>query len=342
MRNLTIKEFVKHLSCSMVLAVGLLSLHLETSLAQELFPLQQAASNVPKGTVGLRAFGSMYSEWGTNRYLTSLRFMYGLTPKVTVLVTSSLSNHHSSRLPKDLLYHLHDYANANTVFKTNSIRRGLVYPYQFNGIHLYVKYRFVTMDRQSRHFRMALYGEYGWIRSAHDESEPSLLDDTKGWGTGLIASWLRNRWAISWIGGLAIAGMYAEVQQDPDVFYPDGIYTKIRYGNALLTNLSLGYRLFPKKYRNYNQDNTNLYLEFQSKYFGSARIWQNGNPAVIQTPALQADWYVEVYPGIQKIIQSNLRLDLSVGMPLLGRSYTRFYPIFLVGIQRYFYPVKKA
>src|SRR5690606_19897813 len=74
--------------------------------AQELFILTEPASTVPKGVVGIRAFGQAYEERGAYiRGLAALRVMYGVTPKLTVMVTASASNHHSKDLPPDFPDH---------------------------------------------------------------------------------------------------------------------------------------------------------------------------------------------------------------------------------------------
>ena len=103
-----------------------------------------------------------------------------------------------------------------------------------------------------------------------------------------------------------------------------------------------GYLLFPKEYRGYDEDNWNIYLEFMGKSYEAATVIQDGLPVAVQTPLLKAGSYVEVYPGIQRIVNSNFRIDFSVGFPLINMSYTRFYPDFMIGVQRYFFKSKKT
>jgi len=323
----------------------LISFHYQLN-AQELFPTTEPASNVPKGVLGVRAFGEAHREVNVWRSLGALRLMYGLTPKLTVMVTASASNHHGDSLPYNLITHTH-LANGTAVYYTQNIQRGLVYPYRFNGIYCYAKYRFFTADGQNKHLRMAVYGEWSSVNVAHDEAEPTLLDDTKGVGGGLIITYFKNRFATSLTSGVIIPGRYEETE---DLSHWTGLngltITKIQYGRALQYNLSFGYLLFPKKYKDYNQTNWNIYLEFIGKSYETAKIWSifNGQTEqlAVKTPLLMANNYVEVRPGIQKIIDSNLRIDFSIGFNLIKRSYVNYYPMYLVGIQRYFYPNKKT
>lgn len=92
-------------------------------------------------------------------------------------------------------------------------------------------------------------------------------------------------------------------------------------------------------YKNYKQTNLNLYIEFMGKAYQQANVFQYGGvvSVPIQTPLRKANNYVEIHPGLQAIFNSNLRIDFSMGVPLINKSYARFYPIYTLGIQRYFY-----
>lgn len=309
--------------------------------AQELFPNTEPASNVPKGVLGVKVFGETHQEIHVWRRMGVLRLMYGLTSKLTVMVNVSATNHHGDSLPYNLTTHTH-LANGNTVYYTGNIQRGLNYPYKFSGVDCYAKYRFFTADGQNTHLRMAVYGEWSNVNVTHDETEPTLLDDTKGYGGGLIVTYLKNRFATSLTSGVIIPGTYEETE---NLSHWTGINilttTKIQYGNALLYNLSFGYLLYPKKYENYNQNNWNIYLEFLGKSSETAKIWQNGEQIEVKTPLLVANSYVEVHPGIQKIIDSNLRIDFSMGFNIVNKSYVNYYPMYMVAVQKYFYPQNK-
>jgi len=323
----------------LVFILFFLLLNSNTIFSQELFPLNEPASNVPKGVLGVRAFDDSYKEVNQIRNLVALRIMYGLLPKLSVMATGSVSNHHGVDFPAGLASHTHNQ-NGTSTFSTGNFQRGLNYPYLFTGVYLYAKYRFLTLDGNHTHFRMAAYGEWSNVNVAHDETEPNLLDDTKGYGGGVISTYLNNHFAISLTSGVIIPGAYNGLS--PDIYGGPMVPTEMRYGRAVKYNLSLGYLLFPRKYTNYDQGNVNVYLEFQGKSYEAAKIYQYGiKPVPISTPLLEAGSYMDICPGIQYIVKSNLRIDLSAEFPMINKSYANFYPVFAIGVQRYFYFKKK-
>ncbi|MBK9523633.1 MAG: hypothetical protein IPQ03_14960 [Bacteroidetes bacterium] len=301
--------------------------------AQELFPHNEPASSIPKNVIGIRTFGDSYNENGTQRNLAALRLMYGLTPRVSMMATGTFSNHHSKYLPSSLITHTHT-STGNTNYQTGSFPRGLKYPYRFNGVYFYGKYRFLTEDGKNTHYRMAAYAEYSFISAAHDETEPNLLDDTKGCGFGLIATYLKKHFAVSITSGLILPGKYSEITPD---FYGGELHTILQYGRALKYNLSFGYLIYPSEYSSYSETNINVYLEFMGKSYQTAKVIQNDIDIKPQTELLLGSHYVEFHPGIQAIINSNMRIDFSVGVPIINKSFTRFYPVYMIGIQRYFF-----
>jgi hypothetical protein len=319
--------------------LAILSLAAVRSFGQELFILNEPASSVPKNVFGVRAFTQNYKEQKVNRSLNVLRLMYGLTPKLSIMVDGSISNHHDRKLPKDLMNHTH-IGNQTTYF-TQPIRRGIKYPMLFNGLHVFAKYRFLTKDDRNKHFRMAAYGEWSNVRTAHDEAEPNLMDDTGGYGAGLISTWLKDRFAISLTAGFIDPTMTWSETQPDETGGPD-LLTTISYGNAAKYNLSLGYRLYPKKYEaSYEQVNWNVYIEFIGKSYQAAEVVQGGVDISARTVALKSGSYIEIYPGIQRIVNSNTRIELSYGFSLIGFTYVHFTPVWTLAIQRYFYPPKK-
>ncbi|HXS36988.1 MAG TPA: hypothetical protein VN721_09820 [Flavipsychrobacter sp.] len=303
--------------------------------SQELFPLMEPASTMPKHTLGIRLMNESYEEVG-NQFRTqfALRAMYGITPRLSVYFTGDASNHHNRTLPPDFPTH-------------NTPQVGVHHPFLFNGYNIYAKYRFLSIDGENSHFRAALYGEWSNLNVAHDEAEPTLLDDTKGYGGGLITTYLKKRFAISFTGGFIIPSEYNGGVTDP-AGLPE-IPAKVDYGNAINYDLSIGYLLFPRKYKNYTQTNWNLYLEFLGKSYDAAKVYFSNYMYSIPfyavpialVPVLQAGNYIEVHPGLQCIINSNFRADLSVGFPLLNKSFVHYYPVYTIGIQRYFYFNKK-
>jgi hypothetical protein len=300
--------------------------------AQELFIQEEPASTIPKGVIGIRAFSRVYEEPGAQlRGLVGLRVMYGLGKSLTVMTTGTASNHHGKTLPSDFPSH-------------NTPQIGVHLPWRFNGVNVYAKYRFFSIDRDKSHLRLAAYASASWLDVAHDEAEPNLMDDTKGLGAGLIATWLKNHFAVSFTGGYILPANYkGEV---PDT-YPGlpSVPAEVRYGKAANYSLSFGYLLLPFKYKDYKQTNLNLYAELVGKTYTAGQVFfENlgapGHSYEIKGTAASVfapNTYVEIHPGVQAIIRSNLRLDLSAGFPLIGRSYAHYYPLFTVGVQRYFF-----
>jgi len=298
--------------------------------AQELFPMTEAASTVPKGMLGVRFFGETYNEVDRMRNLFALRLMYGLTPKLTIEATPNVSNHHNAQLPPEFPTH-------------NTPQIGVNHPYLFNGVDYYAKYRFLSIDGQNSHFRAAVYGEYSILKVAHDEAEPTLLDDNSGYGGGLIATYLKNHFAVSFTGGFIVPFRYKGDVPDPLPGLP-GVPATVTYGNGYNYSLSFGYLLFPGSYTGYRQTNWSIYMEFLGKDYDPMQmqvgsVYYNLPQYSISTSgntALQGRQYLECWPGIQTIIRSDLRMDLSVGFPVINRSFVHFYPVYQLGIQRYF------
>ncbi len=306
--------------------------------AQELFPLTEPASSMPKGVLGLRGMTEFYKEITVLRQMYAARIMYGVTSNLSVEVTGAASNHHDTILPNNLLTHTHN-ANGTVFYTANNPTRGIPYPVRFVGFNFYAKYRVLSFDGEKSHFRVALFGDYSTVKAAHDESEPTLLDDDGGWEAGLIATKLIDRFAVSLTAGY-IQPTFSFTETQTQYIFPAQV-TQVYYGRAVEYDLSFGYRLFPAKYSNtYSESNFNIYVEFLGKTYDSATVKVNGDVAALKTPLLQAGTYVEMHPGIQWIANSNTRFELTIGYPIINRSYTRFYPLYGLGFQHYFYFAK--
>lgn len=308
------------------LNMGALSLQ-----GQELFPNTEPASTMPKNVLGIRAFTENYKEVKQIRNMSALRLMYGIRGDLSVYTTFFFSNHHNWKMPEDFPFH-------------NAPERGKIYPFKFDGMHVYFKYRYWNIDRQNAHFRAAAYMEGTYVNTTHHESEPDLFfGDNKGIGGGLIFTYLKNKFAISSTIGYVHPFDYVGFTPDPIIGLPD-IPMRMQYGKTAIYSLSLGYLLLPREYKSYNQGNLNLYLEFRGKAFGNSKVdlFYGTDRAyyVVNNrypPALKSGYYLDITPGIQYIYKSNLRIDFSASFRGIGFSYARLYPVFHVGIQRYFY-----
>jgi hypothetical protein len=301
---------------------------------QELFPLAESSNTTPKGVIGLRGFAEANYEIKTIRSLTGFKLMYGLSSRISLALSGSISNHHARKLPPDLISHTH-LGSAGTYYFTNYPRRGVSYPFSWNGLHVLAKWRLFGFDGRNRHLRCAVFGEWSNVKQAHDEAEPNLLDDNRGYGGGIILSMLEKRFAVSMTIGGIIPKPYEEVE--PDVLSGQEINRKLVYGDAFYYHLSFGYLLQGNRRNTYDETNTNIYLEFLGKNYGGAQFYYNGQLLENKNVAFGSGHYVEIYPGIQRIFHSNFRLDVSLGFSLLGKSYVHFYPLYRIGLQKYFF-----
>jgi hypothetical protein len=301
------------------------------SLAQELYLLHEPASTIGKNTLGIRMFSETYKEWNQIRNMSYLRLMYGINSKLNIYATGIVSNHHGKKFPEEYPFH-------------NTPERGATYPYKFNGVHLYTKYRFLTIDKKNQHLRFAAYLEGTMVKTTHHESESNLsMGDTKGIGGGIITTYLLHKFAISGSLGYIIPFDQIGYSPDPTMAIKD-TKVKTKYGNTWSYSLSMGYLLFPKIYKNYKQTNINLYVELHGKKFSDANITLHLDDELEYElsrhrypAALQQGGYLDISPGLQFIIHSNLRIDFCTTFPLLGKSWARLYPVYTVALQYYFY-----
>lgn len=306
-------------------------LPLKVTSAQELFPLSEPASNVPKGVIGIRLFSETYKEVNQVRNMTYLRLMYGVTPRLSVYLTGIASNHHGKQFPLEFPFH-------------NTPERGAYYPYKFNGAHVYGKYRFYADDAEQAHLRIAAYAEASLVKTTHHETEPDLEHgDNTGLGAGFIATYLKKHFATSLTVGGILPFKNTGTSPDPIETLPD-VPIRVQYGKAITYSLSFGYLLFPKKYKDYNQVNINLYMELQGKAYQTAKVDLNvGQPneyyleQVRYPPALQKGAFLDFSPGVQFIIRSNLRIDCAATFHGFGQTYARLYPVYSIGVQQYIF-----
>lgn len=287
--------------------------------AQELFPSSEPASTLPKGVWVGRVTFKNYSEFNQPRNYYAIRGMYGITAKLSAYVTVSVSNHHLNRYPEDL---------NNYFLNHHTPALAIKYPYQLEGFNLYTQYRFFSRDGKNRHFRMAWYGEAAKSFAAHDEAEPYLMADNSGFGSGLIITKLINRLAISSTVGFINPLAYKEKGRD----------LSVHSGKAFSWGLQFGYLAFPREYRTYDDLNVNLYLEIFGKTYGDAQIMWNGSAYDISAiESLQGGSYIEFRPGIQFILNSKSRLDVTIAQSLKGRTFLYTFPMIQINYQKYFF-----
>src|SRR5690606_36098854 len=151
----------------------------------------------------VRVFSESYKETYQIRNMTAVRLMYGVTPRLSTYITSIASNHHGNKMPQEFPFH-------------NTPERGAIYPYSFNGVHLYAKYRYLSIDKSKSHLRLAVYGEAAYVSTTHHEAEPNLMmGDNKGWGGGIINTYLYQKFSASLTAGLIIPRYNEGLSPDP-------------------------------------------------------------------------------------------------------------------------------
>ncbi|MEO0470100.1 MAG: hypothetical protein AAF206_10805, partial [Bacteroidota bacterium] len=263
------------------------------SWGQELFPMNEPASNIPKGIWGIRITSDAFIDQEDQfKTMQGLKIMYGVNKNLMVWANLMFSNHHDKDLPSDFVQ---PKENEPGFFINNHIGHLGAFPYQFNGVHLYAKYRLLTFDQPNQHFRLAAYGEGFLSTTAHHLAEPHLMGYNSGTGAGMIATWLKKKLAISFTGGFILPQDYYRAQDD----------VRFEFGRALNYNLSFGYLLLPFQYTSYKQTNVNVYVEFMGRKYERANIFKG--PERLESrwyPDLLKGNYVDVFPGIQFIFNS--------------------------------------
>lgn len=190
--------------------------------AQELFVMTEPASNMPAGSIGLRAMNSfMYEKNGTLNYHVMPELMWGISAKWMVHVQSFHSNRSTGGLKTE-------------------------------GGSIYAKYRFFSSDDIHKHFRMALYGRYSKNRADLHQEEIETMGHNTGYEGGLVATKLVNKVAVS-----SSLSYERALDNKPDYKFPS-----TQSNNATNYTLSIGKLMYPKTYTSLNQTNINLMCEF--------------------------------------------------------------------------------
>lgn len=297
--------------------------------AQELFIMNEPASVLPKDGLALRSISHFYKEDGFTRFRQSFRFTYGISAKWELGMEFGGSNHNHPGLVSELfadgdLDHQHGPVDPD-----GGVVEEHNHPFKITGALIYSQYRFWTSDGPNTHLRAATYQIFSSNWTSHNFAEPNLYHRNAGFGGGFIFTWLRKRFAASArLGGIAPLGYY---ERDTERYF--------RSGNAVDYSLSLGYLTFPRKYKDYDNVNINLYAEFMGKWFQSA--WLRDDYRWYPTTTFSetdTGAYLDVRPGIQAIFKSRFRVETAVALPFLGRSLSMEYPQVQINLQYLFFP----
>ena len=248
--------------------------------AQELYIFSNPASNIPARSLMMKAMGkSMVSYHNLEReYRFSPELQVGLHKNLMVTGAVSFSD----------------------MFFQNK--------QEFESFRFYAKYRFLSKDDIHSHFRMAFHTSYTWTNNPLVYQEINAEGDNTGWQSGLIATGLLNKLAVS--GGVS----YMQLQRGK---------RKINFGfpfseNALSYNLSAGYLLFPFNYKNYQQLNVNLYCEL----LGQQNVDINAG-------------FLDVAPAIQFIIASKMRINAGARYQISGNAHRMAQQAYYLSMEYY-------
>jgi hypothetical protein len=310
------------------------------SFCQELFPTTETASTLPKNALSTSLFFETYKEYSQQRFEITGQVYYGLTPRLTIGIGSTVSNHHGDELPNFLLNHTH--VGNRTIYLANANLFGYHYPFLFDGVNFNFKYRLFSRDGFEKHFRIAFVGDYTVASIAHDEAEPDLHGDNAGISGGIIATKLIHRFAVSTEWQYILPFTYKEDSFKPPLTSTPN-FLQLYYGKAIDYSVSFGYRIYPSKYSDFNQVNYNVFIELKGAHFDTARVYQffyqsdTGLNAQIISPGLIGKTYLDACFGFQQIVGSNDRINLTITVPVFHRSYSHFYPYFDISYVRNFY-----
>lgn len=269
--------------------------------AQELYVYTEPASNMATNSLGVRV---------TNRFFPMDHADYtGYRLQPEVMFGAS----------KNLMLHASGYF-SNMMQKQ----------FELEGASVYAKYRFFWRDDVQTHFRMAAFAKGTLINNpyippadeGHDHTaKPFNNEDldldggTSGISGGIVATQLLHKLALS---GTVSYDRYMRNTKDAMPLF----FSK----NALNYSVSAGYLLLPRKYKSYKQTNVNLYVEF----LGKSNLDQ-----------YRRNYYVDMAPAVQFIINSNSRVDLGYRWQLYGDMDRVSDRSFLVRYEFNFYNIRK-
>lgn len=229
--------------------------------SQELFVVTDPASNVPANSLAVNIMQSAFKEALESGY------NYHLMPEVTYGVNKNLMVRGSAFI---------------------STRSNALYA---EGGGVMAKYRFYSEDDLNSHFRMAAYGRYSFNRADIHQEQIEILGHNTGFETGIIATKLIKKIAIS-----SSISFEKALDNKPNYLFPSNFGN-----NATNYTLSFGKLMYPKKYTSFKQTNINLMVEFVGQ-----TINQNGKS------------FLDIVPAVQFIFNSQARLDFAYRRELVN------------------------
>lgn len=251
--------------------------------AQELFLLTYPASNVPKNTMVVRGMNSFFTRTADNSisYHFMPEVMYGLSKKTMLVANAFISNENN---------------------KAN-----------LEGASILAQYRFYSNDDVNKHFRMAFWSRFAINNAEIHQAEIELNGHNTGIRTGLTATQLLHKTALS------TTFSYQKAFNNIGENLPLNSAT-----DAVDYTFSIGQLVLPKKYKNFKQTNFNLMFEI----LGQTHL-KNGNS------------FIDIAPVAQFIFNSKARLDIAYRRELISSMYRTQPNGILVNFQYNFFNIVK-
>jgi hypothetical protein len=156
------------------------------------------------------------------------------------------------------------------------------------------------------------------------------MGDNSGCSLGLITTKLYKKLSVS------VTSLYTYFLSHYERETTEKV--KFKAGNSADINLSIGYLLWPRKYKSYKDLNINLYVEVLDKYYSDTNIRRNN--IYINTDQFQylkGGNIIYICPGIQFIINSKTRIDFVTQESLYHSNKIRQYSMMRLNLQRYLF-----
>jgi len=238
--------------------------------AQELFSFTEPASNMAAKSIGIRLNNQILKEYdGINTYRLNPEVMWGVS--------------------KNIMIHA-DFFMSSRIRNLTSTNR----TFGYDGAGIYLKYRFYSKDEVHNHFRLAAYSKLSFSNAHIHQPAIDLNGDNTGSESGIIATKLINKIAVS--------------ASSSFIYAMDNGSKKFNYGNtsrsAIGYTLSFGKLMLPKEYTDYKQTNLNIMFELLGQYNTGMRTG-----------------YLDIAPSIQFIFLSKMRLDVGYRFPVSNKLF---------------------
>lgn len=239
-----------------------------TTAAQELYVFSEPASVLPARSVNTGLRSQLVTRDNIYGRFSSRIMPYvaaGITRKLTVRTGISISNMHTASM-------------------------------RYESINLYARYRILSADDLHRHFRLAVFADWSATKVPFHYDEITLYGDKSGFQTGLIATQLWHKFALS--GSISQLQVLHPSRRDQVIYIPERGYQSFNY------SLSGGLLLLPVDYKSYKQTNLNIYLEF-----------------IGQTLLDKKTGFIDAAPALQLIFNSTTKFNAGYRFRMQGAAF---------------------